>query len=178
MSVTRSIATCLLTIAVVFSASCYSQPTAEIARFLARQDFDAEVSHPSPTDWEKQTFNVVEKEQWISKSRSEVPDWKGAYYRFTIVKEVYHSSQEATSRIGRLREKPPGLAPEENKAFPLREGFAIENSAYILSCEVSMFHERLKEFTSALERELRQERASGERNTTRGAGSRVSASVP
>lgn len=84
-----------------------------------------------------------------------MPNWKGAHYRFTIVKESYQSQPEANARLGRIHEAPPGLTPDENKAFPLREGFSFDNKVYIISCQVYMFHEHMKEFTRELERDVR-----------------------
>jgi hypothetical protein len=153
----------------VVCLGCSSVPSAEIEEFLAKQGFDAEVSHPSVSVWESQTFNLAKKEQWEAKSRAEVPNWSGAYYRFTIVKESYQSQQDATARLSRLREKPPGLTPEDDKAFPLREGFNMGNEVYIVSCRVSMFHEHLKEFTRELEQEVKRgRRVSVNRNPTSG----------
>jgi hypothetical protein len=140
---------------VVVCGGCSSVPSAEIEEFLGRQGFDAEVSHPAVSSWESQTFNMSKKEQWEAGSRAEVPNWRGAYYRFTIVKESYQSQQEASARLSRIDEKPPGLTPEDDKAFPLREGFNVDNEVYIVSCRVSMFHEHMKEFTRELEREAR-----------------------
>jgi hypothetical protein len=145
-----------LLVAVVLCA-CKPAPSAEVEAFLVKQGFEAEVSHPSVTAWESQTFNLIKKEQWETKSRTEVPYWQGAYYRFTIVKESYRSPQEASFRVSRLREKPPGLSPEDNKAFPLREGFSVDTAVYIVSCQVYMFHEHLKDFTKEFEREVRRQ---------------------
>jgi hypothetical protein len=138
----------------IICGGCSSAPSPEVKRFLAKQEFDAEVSTPAVTPWERKTFNLLKKEEWQAKSRAEVPNWKDAYYRFTIVKETYHSHQEASSRLNRLHEKPPGLSPDENKAFPLREGFSFENTVYVVSCQVSMFHEHMKDFTRELQREV------------------------
>lgn len=139
----------------VICGSCSSVPSAEIESFLAQQGFDAEVSQPSVSSWESQIFNLSKKEHWEAKSRAEVPNWRGAYYRFTIVKESYQSQQEASARLRRLHEKPPGLTPDDDKAFPLREGFNVDNNVYVVSCRVSMFHEHMKAFTRELEQEVR-----------------------
>ena len=101
----------------VICGGCSSIPSPEIAAFLAKQGFDAEVSYPSVSSWESQNFNLSQKEQWDAKSRAEVPNWRGAYYKFTIVKESYRSPQEAQSRLTRLYEKPPGLSLDEDYTF-------------------------------------------------------------
>ena len=139
------------------AASCSFAASEEIAAFLTRKGFDYKVTHPSISAWESQTFNMSTKEQWETKSRAEVPDWRGAYYRFSIVKEGYHSPQDAMARLRRMLEKPPGLTPEDDKAFPLREGFSVDNNVYIVSCQVSMFHGPMKQFTRELEQTLRGE---------------------
>lgn len=144
-----------IVLAAVICGSCSSVPSADIESFLAQQGFDAEVSHPSVSSWESQTFNLSKKERWEAKSRAEVPNWRGAYYRFTVVKESYQSQQEASARLSRLHEKPPGLTPDDDKAFPLREGFNVDNDVYVVSCRVSMFHEHMQEFTRELEQEVR-----------------------
>nr|ALS88894.1 MbeD/MobD like protein [uncultured bacterium] len=127
-------------------------PSAAVATFLAKQGFDAKFSTPAVTSWERQTFNLLQKEQWQAKSRAQVPNWKSAYYRYTIVKETYQSQEAAKERGNHILEKPPGLAPEEDKSFPLRAGFSFNKNVYIVSCNVSMFHEHLKKFTRELER--------------------------
>jgi len=138
----------------IVCCGCSTLPNAEVEKFLAKQGFDAEFSNPTVTPWERQTFNPLKKEEWKAISRTEVPNWKGAYYRFTILKESYRSHQEASARLNRLHEEPPGLSPEDDKAFPLREGFSVDNTVYVVSCQVNMFHEQLKDFTRALEREV------------------------
>lgn len=141
-------------VTLAFCGGCSSPPSPEVERFLAKQGFDAEFSNPAVTPWERKTFNLLKKEEWEAKSRAEVSNWKGAYYRFTVVKESYQSHQEAIDRLNRLHEKPPGLGPDEDKAFPLREGFSFENTVYVVSCQVSMFHEDMKDFTRELERDV------------------------
>lgn len=144
----------LIVVILIIYGGCSSAPSPEVKRFLAKQGFDAEFSNPAVTPWERKTFNLLKKEEWKTKSRAEVPNWRGAYYRFTVEKESFQSHQEASDRLNRLHEKPPGLGPEEDKAFPLREGFKSENSVYVVSCQVSMFHEHLKDFTREFEREV------------------------
>ena len=129
-------------------------PNIEVEVFLSKQGFDGEFSTPAVTDWERQTFNLLEKEQWLTKSRAEVPNWERAYYRYTIVKETYQSRQEAKDRSNRIREQPPSLGGEPDKAFPLRAGFAFDKNVYVVSCQVSMFHEHMKKFTRELEQAI------------------------
>lgn len=140
--------------ALVLCLACSPKPSPEVESFLAKQGFEAEFSIPEVTDWERQNFNLLRKEMWETKSRAEVPNWKDAYYRFTIVKESYESAGEASERLKRLRDKPPGLSPEDDKAFPLREGFSFRNTVFVVSCRVSMFHEPMKTFTRDLERHV------------------------
>jgi len=154
---TRIVAAFLLVAAIV-CGGCASVPSTEVDSFLAKQGFDAQLSHPRVTPWESQTFNLLKKEQWEAKSRTEVSNWKGAYYKFTIVKEGYQSHQEASARMKRLHEKPPGLGPEDDLVFPLREGFNVDNSVYIVSCRVSMFYEHMKDFTRAFEQAVNESR--------------------
>jgi hypothetical protein len=139
-----------------FAGAYFPAPVSEVEQFLAKQEFDGEVSYPEVTNWELETFNLLEKEQWETRSRSAAPNWEGARYRFTIVKESYRSRKEASTRLSRLHEKPPDMSPEDDKAFPLRAGFNVDNTVYIVSCRVSMFHEYMKAFTRELEREVRE----------------------
>jgi hypothetical protein len=154
IQVRNSFVSFFIFVTLIICGGCSSAPSPEVERFLAKQGFDAEFSNPAVTSWEAKTFNLLKKEEWETKSRAEVPNWKGAYYRFTVVKESYQSHQEASDRLNRVHEKPPGLGPDEDKAFPLRAGFNFENTVYVVSCQVSMFHEHLKDFTQELEREV------------------------
>ena len=140
--------------ALVVCFGCSPKPSPEVESFLAKQRFDSEFSNPEVTAWERQNFNLQKKEMWQTKSRDEVPNWTDAYYRYTIVKESYQSDHEASERLKRLHDKPPGLSPDDNKAFPLREGFSFKNVVFVVSCQVSMFHEHMKNFTRGLERDV------------------------
>ena len=150
---TRIVAGFIL-VTLMICGGCASVTSAEVDRFLAKQGFDVQLSKPTVTPWERQTFNLLKKEQWEAQSRTEVSNWNGAYYRFTIVKESYRSRQEASTRLNRLHEKPPGLSPEDDLVFPLRKGFNVDNSVYIVSCRVSMFYEHMKDFTREFEQEV------------------------
>jgi hypothetical protein len=126
IEVRNSLVRFFILVTLVIHGGCSSAPSPEVQRFLAKQGFDAEFSSPAVTPWERKTFDLLKKEEWEAKSRAEVPNWKGAYYRFTVVKESYRSNQHASDRLSRLHEKPPGLSPDEDKRFLYGKGSSLK----------------------------------------------------
>ncbi|HVF41845.1 MAG TPA: hypothetical protein VM936_02470 [Pyrinomonadaceae bacterium] len=108
-----------------------------------------------PSGWESEQFNLLSKRVMRLKSVRQVPDWRAAFYRFTVVEERYADGVRAARRLGRIREEPPGLSPEDDKAFPLRRGFRFREFVYVVSTDVSSFKPELTRLTRELERARR-----------------------
>jgi hypothetical protein len=73
--------------------------------------------------------------------------------------EGYADAGSAVRRLFRLGEKPPGLSPEDNKAFPLRTGFRYGETVYIVITDALMFEGEMNKIAKELEAALRQRRA-------------------
>jgi hypothetical protein len=121
------------------AVSCSSVPSEEIAAFLTRKGFDYEVTHPSISTWESQTFNMATKEQWETKSRAEVPNWRGAYYRFSVVKESYQSPQEAMARLHRIHEEPLAYLRRMTKHFNCTKDLVSTSMCTLLAAKSLRF---------------------------------------
>lgn len=69
---------------------------------------------------------------------------------FIVEEEIFPDSLSASSRLDSLFVKPPKMSPESNKAFPLREGFAMGNRVVVIRTDVAAFKPMLKAFTISL----------------------------
>lgn len=91
------------------------------------------------TKWETETFKLLDKGVVRIKSIKPVKKWNKARYRFVIYIERYATHDEALKRLPKILEMPPGLRPEEQKAFPLRKGFCHNNQVYLVTTDVALF---------------------------------------
>ncbi len=69
-----------------------------------------------------------------------VPGWKGAYYRFTLRKEVYKNSKDSGARLKNLFYKPPGLNTKMEPESVLKKGFIKDYEGFIVSTDVRKFY--------------------------------------
>lgn len=93
----------------------------------------------SPTPWERRELGLLRKDTWTLKSERPMKGSSDTYYRYTLSVEEYPVAAVVAARVKRCRDKPPGLGPEENKAFPLRKCFAAGTNAWVLATDVYMF---------------------------------------
>ena len=102
----------------------------------------------TPDGWEVDTFGMTSKQVFRLRATAELPDWPGAHLRYVVVEEGFASAAQAAARLERILEAPPGLSPEEAKAFPMRKGLRLgDQTVVVVSTDVRAF-----EF--ALEREV------------------------
>jgi hypothetical protein len=92
-----------------------------------------------PTKWELETFNLLDKNVVRIKSVKPVKKWNKTRYRFVVYVERYATPDDALKRLQRILEMPPGLRPEEQKAFPLRKGFRHGTQVYLVTTDVALF---------------------------------------
>ncbi len=94
---------------------------------------------PGPTAWEKQTFGAVGKCLVHVRARQPLPGPPPFYFvRLTIVEERYPSAALATARAAQPMARPP-LPAEAAKSFPLRRGFALGKSYWLVTTDAFMF---------------------------------------
>ncbi len=111
----------------------------------------------SPTEWEKQQFNMKSVSGFSIKSKNQVPKWEDTYYRFSFINETYETEQEAKVRITKLYEEPPALPMSEpNKAFPLRKGFSLGKNVNIIATDDLGYMSKLERLASGLQIQLNQ----------------------
>ena len=108
-------------------------------------------SSRTQSDWEAREFGGAQIRIQSIKALKEVPDWKDAYYRFTLVEESFPSEAAAGSRFLRLKENDPKL---DSKQFPdliLRDGFTERDKVFYVTTDVSRFEiERLPAIVESL----------------------------
>ena len=112
-----------------------------------------------PTAWEQAQFQTLAKRVVEIRSAKAVPRRPNTFYRFTVIEERYADAGSAEMRWSRLRERPPDMSPEEDKAFPLRRGFRYGEDVYIVSTDVSMFEGEMNRIAKELEAAFRRRRA-------------------
>ncbi|HEY9404318.1 MAG TPA: hypothetical protein VIQ24_16795 [Pyrinomonadaceae bacterium] len=128
-------------------------------RILSSFGYVIKKSSPAqPTAWENEQFQTLAKRTVEIKSAKAVPGSLNTFYRFSVIEERYVDARSAGKRLTRLGEKPPGMSPEENKAFPLRTAFQHGESVYIVSTDVSMFSGEMSRIAKRLEAALRRRR--------------------
>jgi hypothetical protein len=128
-------------------------------RVLSSFGYVIKKSSPTqPTAWEMEQFQTLAKRAVEIKSAKEVPGSQNTFYRFIVIEERYVDARSAGKRLTRLGEKPPGMSPEENKAFPLRTAFQHRETVYIVSTDVSMFSGEMSRIAKRLEAALRRRR--------------------
>jgi hypothetical protein len=93
----------------------------------------------SPTSWERHELGLLRKDTWTLKSERPMKGNSDTYYRYTLSVEDYPVAAVVAARVKRCNDKPPGLGPEEDKAFPLRKCFAVGTSAWVLATDVAVF---------------------------------------
>ena len=91
------------------------------------------------TKWEKTTFGEAKIYKQKIKAINQVKDWKDAYYRFTLIYELYNSEKDARNRINKLSHHPAGVNTKQQPEYLLRKGFRIRNSVYIVTTDVYKF---------------------------------------
>ncbi len=91
------------------------------------------------TKWEMESFNLLDKSVVRIKSIKPVKKWNRTRYRFVVYIERYATPDEALKRLPKILEMPPGLRPEEQKAFPLRKGFRHDTQVYLVTTDVALF---------------------------------------
>jgi hypothetical protein len=106
----------------------------------------------SPSLWEKEHFDLLEKRSVQIRSVKPMPGSSNTFYRFTISEEKYPSESEAVVRLDRLLDMPPDLHVEDQKAFPLRRGFQAGNLVYVVSTDVSLFTQELENLSKNLQK--------------------------
>jgi hypothetical protein len=111
-----------------------------------------------PTAWEMAQFQTLAKRVIEIRSAKAVPRRPNTFYCFTVIEERYADAGSAEKRLSRLREMPPDLSPEDDKAFPLRTGFQYGVGVYIVSTDVSMFRGEMNRIAKELEAALRRRR--------------------
>ena len=128
-------------------------------RILSSFGYVIKKSAPAaPTAWEKAQFQTLAKRTVEIRSARAVPGRPDTFYRFTVIEERYADAGGAGRRLSRLGEKPPGMSPEENKAFPLRTGFRHGETVYIVSTDALMFEDEMNRIAKELEAALRRRR--------------------
>jgi len=96
-------------------------------------------STEKPTKWEMETFSLLDKNVVRIKSIKPVKKWSKTRYRFVVYVERYATPDQASKRLQRILEMPPGLRPEEQKSFPLRKGFRRDKQVYLVTTDVALF---------------------------------------
>lgn len=92
------------------------------------------------SNWHKQTFGEAVIATQFIKSIKPISKGLRTYYRFTITKETYDSQESADLRIKNLKIlRPPNVHTKMNPEYILREGFTLNNKAYIISTDVLSF---------------------------------------
>lgn len=143
---------------VLVSSSIYSQAGQNTVQNdgKATRDFSlpeytvSELSAVEPSEWEQASFDLQSKKIYKLRSTQSIPGVKNTFYRFIVTVETYESKDEASVRIVRLHERPPGLTAEESKAFPLRRGFQKDKNVYIVSTDAALFDQELDRVTEKL----------------------------
>jgi len=108
-----------------------------------------------PSSWESAQFDLRHKRELAIKATEPLPRDPHTYYRFTVTEECFGDPTAAEARLARLREEPPGLLPEEKKAFPLRRGFRRGETVYVVATDVYLFDQtELPKFAAKLEAAL------------------------
>jgi len=89
--------------------------------------------------WENDTFGSATIRIQSIKAVKEVPDWKNAYYRFTIVEETFENADLARARSERLKDHDPQLDSKCHPELILRDGFFSANKVIYVTTDVSKF---------------------------------------
>ena len=157
MRMWRLLAPAVIGLLVACGPSASAQVRTE--RILSSFGYVIKKSAPTaPTAWERAQFRTVAKRVVVIRSAKAVPGRPDTFYRFTVVEERYADAGSAGRRLSRLGEKPPGLSPEDNKAFPLRAGFRHGETVYIVSTDALMFEGEMNRVAKELEAALRRRR--------------------
>jgi hypothetical protein len=93
----------------------------------------------TPTSWERSTFGTRSKHVWRIRGKAPRRGSSDTYYRYDITLECYASTTGAAQRERGCRTKPPGLMPEDDKAFPLRRCVTQDVNVWVLSTDVAVF---------------------------------------
>ena len=134
-----------LALALLCLASLAGASSAEVDRFggaIASLGYAVKSDRASgPTAWESAQFDLRRKRELTIKATQPFPRDPHTFYRFTVTEERYADAAAAQARLARLREEPPGLLPEDRKAFPLRDGFRRGETVYVVATDVYLFEQ-------------------------------------
>lgn len=95
--------------------------------------------------WENERFGLDLKSCASFKAKKSMKGKPNTYFRFNLFIGQYADPLAAGNRIDSLRVKPPGLLPEEIKAYPLRKGFRCGKYAVIVTTGASIFETQLEQ---------------------------------
>lgn len=91
------------------------------------------------SEWEAHAFGAASIRTQAIKATAEVPEWKDAYYRFTLVEESLDSDGVARSRFERLRDHDPGRNSKMHPELILRDGFVVANRVLYATTDSTKF---------------------------------------
>jgi hypothetical protein len=89
--------------------------------------------------WEVETFNQASILSQKIRSLGEVNGWKGAYYRFNLIRETYVYEESAAIRLKSIGLHPPEVNTKMESEYVLRSAFKIDNSIYLVTTDVVKF---------------------------------------
>lgn len=107
-------------------------------------------SEESPTDWEKEQFQMLSKRLYRVKRTTAHKSNRQLFPRFEVVEEIYADEEKAVARFRRIREKPPNLNIERREYWMVN-GFRAGEKVYFISTDAVIFYEGLGELTQKLE---------------------------
>lgn len=126
-----------------------------LTRTFAEMDYQVKSKRSeSPTDWEKEQFQMSGKTVYSVKRRTMLEGvWKDVYPRFEVTEEVFADEQSAEARLERIQEKPPNL-PVEQDYYWMVTGFQRQKNVYFIQTDGTIFEESMKDFAGKLDKEL------------------------
>jgi hypothetical protein len=157
----------LFTLSVMIVAGCYAKPQpatfAYDSEYFKKQEealiswgyFVKERTTPTPTAWEKATFNIKSKRSIFVKSRKPVPGVATTYYRFTLTQETYADEAQAKNRLENLFQKPPYFDGFDEYEFALRKGYQRDQFVYVLGTDAVLFEKELQRLAKHLQEVLK-----------------------
>ena len=104
-----------------------------------------------PDDWDISEFRLRSKVAVTFKAEKPLPNETENYYcRFVLFEETYDSPNDARVRMDRLREISPDAPVEDRHNSPLRAGFVVDRTVYILQTDAVIFLPEVQQLTKLL----------------------------
>ena len=151
-----------LTVALLAVVGCGAATQAEIPLSSVAKEIEArgyrvqKRSSLPPDDWEISEFRLRSKVAVTFKAEKPLPNETDNYYcRFILFEETYDSPNDARVRMERLREISPNADVEDRHNSPLRAGFVVDRTVYILQTDAEIFLPEVQRLSKSLASERR-----------------------